>query len=61
MGEISVHPLCEGVGRTFSLAHALEAKEGELQVHLTSCFKLLVFAQGEQLGVVLGWARLGKM
>jgi hypothetical protein len=27
-GELNVHPLCEGMGKGFSLAHALEAKRG---------------------------------
>jgi hypothetical protein len=26
LGELSVHPFCEGVGKRFPLAHALEGK-----------------------------------
>jgi len=38
----------------------LRQKEGELGVHPASRLKLLVSTQGEQLGVVPGWARLGE-
>jgi hypothetical protein len=65
-GDLSVHPFCEGVGKRFPLAHTLEGKRvnQKFTSHPTLSFQCPakgspVSAQGEQLGVALGWTGLG--
>lgn len=58
-GELNVHLICEGVGIGFFQAHTLKQK-GELGVLPSSHLELLVFTQGEQLGVAPRWTKLRK-
>ncbi len=52
-GELSARPLCEGVGRRFSRAHALEPK-GDLEFSMHPTLKFWCPPKGSNLVLLLG-------